>query len=129
MAEFNKKKDKYPFWHSPLMLIVLFAILILFAYNMVGLFGRERETNKNKVLELNKIEELRSRQASLASDIEKLKTDRGIEDTIRDKFQVTKPGEQMVVIVDDKTSEDAMPPLPEDHSFWGFIKSMFEKNK
>ena len=127
MAEFNKKKDKYPFWHSPLILAVLFAVLVIFAYNMVGLVRRERETNKNKVLELNKIEELRSRQASLSSDIDKLKTDRGVEDTIRDKFQVAKPGEQMVVIVDDKSADDSNPPLPEDHSFWGFIKNMFEK--
>ncbi len=122
-----KSKDKYRFWHSPLFLGVLFLMIILFAYNTIGLIKKERETNKNKVLVLNKIDELRKREASLNKDINKLNTDEGIEESVRDKFQVVKPGEKMVVIVDENNKTPALSDITVDHSFWGYIKRLFSK--
>ena len=72
MRQFNKK-SKYSFWHSPLVLILFFCILVLFSYNVIGLIQKERETNKNKISELNKIEELKKRQTNLSKEINKLK--------------------------------------------------------
>jgi cell division protein FtsB len=123
MAQFKNKK-KYSFWHSPLVLLVLFCILVIFAYNMVGLIKKEDETSKNKLSEMQKIDDLKRRQASLEHDIGKLNTDAGIEESVRDKFQVVKPGEKMVVIVDPNEKE-APPDEPIDHSFWGFLKRLF----
>ncbi len=124
MAEFKSKKTNN-FWHSPLVLLALFCVLILFIYNMVGLFEKERETSKKKELILDKIETLRNREKSLNSDIEKLKTEEGVEETIRDKFQVVKDGEKMVVIVDEEIKKEE-PLLPKNsHGFWGWIKKTF----
>jgi len=125
MSEF-KKKNQYPFWHSPLVLVILFCILGLFSYNIIRLVEKERETSRNKIIQLNKIEELRRREASLNSDIEKLKTEDGIEDTIRSKFQVVKPGEKVVAIVDE---EIVIPDKEEEesHSFWLWVKGVFSK--
>ena len=125
MAQF-KNKSKYSFWHSPITLLVLFCLLAIFAYNMIGLIEKERDTNKNKIFELNKIEELRKREQHLKDDISKLNTDDGIEESVRDKFQVVKPGEKMVVIVD-QNDKDIPPELPADHGFWSFIKRIFNK--
>jgi cell division protein FtsB len=124
MAQF-KKREEYHFWHSPLVLVALFCIVVLFAYNLVGLIGRERETAKNKASELAKIDDLRSRQTELSGDIAKLGTDEGKEESIRDKFDVVKPGEKMVVIVDSDPDTTAPVSQPVDNSFWGFIKRMF----
>ena len=126
MSQF-KNKDKYRFWHSPITLLVLFLIIILFAYNTIGLIEKERETNKNKISELKKIDDLRKRESDLSKDISKLNTDEGIEESVRDKFQVVKPGEKMVVIVDEKEKELVEEETLTDHSFWGFIKRMFGK--
>lgn len=123
MAQF-KKKNKYGFWHSPLALIVLFCIFVLFAYNMVGLIKKERETSRNKASELNKIEELRTRESTLSTDINKLNTTEGIEESVRDKFQVVKPGEKEVLIVSDQDQVQTQETVI-DHSFWGYIKRMF----
>ena len=124
MAEF-KKKNQYPFWHSPIMLGILFCFLILFSFNVIKLVEKERETSKNKIIELNKIEDLRTREASLSADLNKLNTESGVEDTIRNKFQVVKPGEKVVAIVD----EDAPKPEvteTESHGFWSWVKNMFK---
>lgn len=128
MADFKKKDNTYTFWHSPIALGILFCIVMIFMYNMIGLIKKERETSKNKASELNKIEELRKRESVLSADIERLNTPEGIEASVRDKFQVVKPGEKEVLIVDDnqkQVSEDEAT----DHTFWGYIKRMFSKKK
>lgn len=124
MNQFKGKKSN-KFWHSPLMLIVLFLVLVLFAYNMVGLLKKERETSKNKASELSKIEELRKREATLSSEIEKLNTEYGVEESIREKFQVVKPDEKMVVIVEEKEKVSILEKDSKDHSFWGYVKKVF----
>ena len=121
-----KKKETNKFWHSPLMLIVLFCLLVLFAYNMIGLIQKERETSRNKVGELNKIEDLRMRETSLSVDIERLNTPQGIEESIRDKFQVVKPGEKEVLILQEQEKVE-LDEKSKDHTFWGYIKKMFGK--
>ncbi len=126
MAEF-KEKNNNSFWHSPIVLLVLFCILILFIYNMVDLFEKERETSKKKELILSKIETLRARENTLSVDIEKLKTAEGVEEMIRDKFQVVKEGEKMVVIVDEDKKIEQQLSIVEDHSFWGWIKNIFKR--
>ncbi len=126
MAQF-KKKSKYSFWHSPLVLLFLFFILVLFSYNMIGLVQKERETNRNKVSELNKIDELKKRKDTLSKEIDKLNTEEGIEESVRDKFQVVKPGEKMVIIVDESVNQQSLPEENKDHSFWGYIKRLFSR--
>jgi len=126
MSEFNRKNNNN-FWHSPLILIVLFAILVLFTFSIVGLSEKERETAQKKDIELTKIENLRLREKNLNQDIKKLKTEDGIEETIRDKYQVVKPNEKMVTIIDEENKQ--IPELQEvtDHGFIGWIKGIFKK--
>ncbi|MFA6889040.1 MAG: septum formation initiator family protein, partial [Candidatus Woesearchaeota archaeon] len=125
MAEFNRKK-MHSFWYSPLALLVLFFILVVFAYSIIGLIEKEREVSEKKDLVLSQIDTLRNRENLITKDIEKLKTSEGIEETIRDKYQVVKEGEKMVVIVDQEKKEDNIVPVDivRDHSFFGWIKKM-----
>lgn len=126
MAEFNRK-NKQTFMYSPLVLFVLFAILILFIYNIINLSEKERETTQKKEIALSNIENLRNREKTLTSDIDKLKTEVGVEEAIRDKYQVVKEGEKMVVIVnnDDKL-EISQTDIKQVHGFWGWIKRTFK---
>ena len=57
--------------------------------------------------------------SSYLSDIKKLNTDEGIEETIREKFQVAKEGEKVVIIVDRENIESNI--YPEKKSESGFI--------
>lgn len=43
---------------------------------------------------------LKNKQAGLEKEIARLETDRGVEEELRRRFQVVRPGEQVLVIVD-----------------------------
>ncbi|MBP6931497.1 MAG: septum formation initiator family protein [Candidatus Pacebacteria bacterium] len=125
MEEFKKKKMN-TFWHSPLSLIVLFLIFIIFAYNMVGLFAKERETAKTKSLVLDKMNALQEREKSLTQSIDQLKTEKGSEILIRDKYQVVRPGEKMLVIVDKAELEVEENENKKEHGFLNWLKNLFK---
>lgn len=125
MAEF-KKKDKYSFWYSPIILIILFGLLFFLTYRIVSLIKKEKETAEKKELTLDKIDELKERERILNEDIAKMQTEDGIEDVIRGKYKVVKEGERMVVIVDEE--ENLLEKKNEvDHSFIGWLKGIFKK--
>lgn len=122
----NFKKNKYQFWHSPFALIILLGVFFLFLFNIIDLVKKERDTANTKVLIENKKEDLLEKKASLEESIERLKTEEGEEEIIRDKYQVAKQGEKMVVIVDEE------PILPEKEEvirekggLWEFFKNIF----
>jgi cell division protein FtsB len=121
-----KKKAEYKFWHSPLMLAILFVVVIVFAYNLVGLLEKERETSKRKELALDQIETLKKRQSTLENDIARLETDEGVEAAIREKYQVVKAGEKVVTIVDEEEKVNQSDEANRPHGFWNFIKRIFK---
>ena len=128
MAEF-KRQGQNNFWHSPLMLGVIFCVVALFMYNMIGLVTKERDTAKKKALILGQIDTLKKRESDLTKGIDKLKTEDGTEETIRDKYQVVKPGEKMLVIADNSNSQQPVQPssnIESDHSIMTWFKNLFK---
>lgn len=127
MAEYQKKSTN-SLWHSPLMLFVLFLFIILFIYNMIGIIGKVRDTNKKTAIVHAQIESLTKREAALSNDISRLKTDAGVEAALRDKYQLVKSGEKMVVIVDQEASvAQAVSEKTKGNSFLVFFRNLFGK--
>lgn len=122
------KKSNYKFWHSPIALIVLFCILILFGYKIIDLVKKERETAHKKDIILDKIDSLNLRAITLSKDISKLETEEGKEELIREKYQVVKEGEKMVIIVDeDNENDNLLEQKKTNHGFWNWVKRIFKK--
>ena len=95
---------------------------------MVDLVKKERETSLKKSQILEEIETLHKRENILNADISKLETDEGIEETIRDKYQLAKPNEKMVVIVDQNKDDKPIDDSPvSEHSFFGWLKKIFNR--
>lgn len=120
------KKNNYMFWHSPVALVFLFCILILFGYKLIDLFQKKNETNHKKELILDKIETLQKKESALSTDISKIKTEEGIEEIIREKFQVAKPKEKMVIIIDENIKDNTLPEKEiKSRGLGNFIKKLF----
>jgi cell division protein FtsB len=125
MKEWKRNKNK--FWHSPLILILLLIFVVFFSYNIIDLVKKKNETSAKKELILDEIESLNSRASRISNDIAKLETEEGKEEIIREKYQVAKEGEKMVVIVD---SEDTKNEIKREektgHGLWNWMKNLFK---
>jgi len=125
MRNFQGKKGLNYFLQSKPVLFLLAFVLIVFAWNIFGLIGKWEDTEKNKKNEQAKITDLKTRKEKLISDIEKLNTDAGKEEVIRDNFGMAREGEGVVVIVDDKKISEK----EEDTNtggFFDFFRNLFK---
>lgn len=125
------KQNNYRFWHSPIVLILLFLLFLLFGYNIIDLIKKEEETSYKKELVLSKIKDLKEKEAYLSQNISKLDTEEGMEEVIRDKYQVTKTGEKMIIIVDeDKNTPNDQESYSEGknkYGLWVWFTDLFKK--
>jgi cell division protein FtsB len=121
-----KKNENYHFWHSPLALVILFCVLVLFGYKIVDLIKKERETSREKELILNKIDNLNKKEIILNENISRLETDDGKEEIIREKYPVVKNGEKMVTIVEEENNGKVQEEKKVNHGFLNWIKGIFK---
>lgn len=125
MRNFQNKRSIKSLLKSTPVLIFLVILMLFFSYNMLGLFGKMLETNKNKKIAEAKITELKESKAKLDGDISKLNTNQGLEENIREKFGLVKEGENMIVIVDEKKEEE-VPLKASTGGFFSFFINLFK---
>ncbi len=125
MRNFQEKRGIKEIMKSKPALVLLGFIILIFTWSVLKLAGQMQETAQNKKLAEEKIAELTQAQIKLASDIDNLQTVDGKEEIIRDKFGLAKPGEGLIVVVDDQN--DAVDQNSQnDIGFWNRIKSWFK---
>lgn len=123
MKDYQKNTSFKKFIYSRPVIILLFLLVIIFAYGIVGFWSKMQITKENRILAENRNHELTEEKNKLMLEIEKLKTDDGIEESIRSKFGLAKSGEGMIIVVDDKnidTTEEK-----ESTGVWSFLKGLF----
>lgn len=125
MRNFQKKLTLKFILRSKPFLIFLSTILLIFAWNVFGFWNKMQETVKNRKLVEYKISALEQQKEKFSLDIEKLKTERGIEESIRDKFGLVKDGEDLIVVVDEKPSLEANASTGSG-GFFSFLKNLFK---
>ncbi|MFA6274399.1 MAG: septum formation initiator family protein [Candidatus Paceibacterota bacterium] len=125
MRNFQKKNKLKNILQSKPVLIFLVILVFVFAWSAIGLISKAKETAKNKKIAETKIEELLKQKEKLTSDIEKLNTEKGVEESIREKFGWAKEGENLIVVVDDKNE---VKNLEEENQkgFFNFLKNLFK---
>lgn len=123
-------KPSIPKRYSLPTLIGLFIVVILLARATWGVYGKEQESRNNLAAVHAEFETLQKRQSLLKEETDKLNTQEGIEEEIRQKFQVAKPGESLLVVVDK--------PLPEStedkdkgilSKIWSSMSGVFKKKQ
>ncbi|HEY4715413.1 MAG TPA: septum formation initiator family protein [Candidatus Paceibacterota bacterium] len=125
MAEFQKSKKLQGILFSKVTLLVLFVFSVILIIGLFDIVPKERNTNRNKELILDQLNSFKNQSSSLEAQIEKLRTDDGIEEKIREKFRVVKDGEGLVVIVDDQSAKTNTEPQ-KSNNFWRFLINLFK---
>lgn len=101
------------------MVLGLFIASAFFSVTVYHRFVAEREIAAKERETALELKALKQQAATLEAQVARLKSDRGIETEIRDRFEVSKKGEQVVVLVGDEGAsleKDATStaPIPED---------------
>lgn len=100
MSDFYEQRRIKHFLYSWPFIILLGVILVIFFRAAWGAYLDERETQIVKQQRVVYLDELKDREASIQTEIDRLNTSRGVEEEIRQKFEVAKEGEGVIVIVD-----------------------------
>ena len=112
--------------YSRSILVSFFVFSLILIVSLIRIIPKNIETSQNKKMVADRINKLQLEADGLNSKIDKLKTDYGVEEDLRSKFGVVKEGENMIVIVDDQ-KDKANDQIPENRSFWQFLKGFFGK--
>jgi len=116
MREFQDKRRWRRAVYSLPVRLGLTLIIIALAGSIFRLYKKERQVGSERAILLEEVERLRARQEELLAEVEKLTTERGVEEELREKFNVVKPGEKVISLVANETptSSPSLPPT----SWW-----------
>ncbi len=118
----QKRKLKSVAYHR--LTLGALAILVLFlAHSTWRVYTRKKLSEEAKNVSLHQLDELSSRAELIGAKIEALSTEYGVEEEIRSKFSVAKPGEHLVVVVD--TPDTAQARATSSPSFWQRLREFF----
>ena len=83
------------------LLIITLALVVLSAFwGVWNIYRKNKEAAALRVEAEAQLADLKDRQTRLAGDYEKLKTERGLEEALRQQYAVGAAGEQLIVIVE-----------------------------
>lgn len=105
--------------------LALFAALTLFlAWSVLGLWGKMSVTEKSRKIAEDKVVELEAKKQKLSGDIEKLETEKGIEENIRAQLGLAKEGESVIIIVGEKAPAGSE--QGKNGGFLNWLKNLFK---
>ena len=129
MREFQEKRKFNKLIHSGWLQIFLGIVLLALIFSTVKVYKKSRlSADKSKEIK-EELASLEKRNAELAAEAARLESESGREGEIRKRFDVAKPGEKIIVIVD-KNSEDVKINGAENKGgffsgIWRWIKNWF----
>ncbi|QQG38349.1 MAG: hypothetical protein HYS26_02250 [Candidatus Kaiserbacteria bacterium] len=81
-------------------LLALLGVVVFAISGVWGVFGKARDSQTLRAEAEVARNDLLSREAQLEADLEKLRTDRGVEEELRTQYSLAGEGERLIVIVD-----------------------------
>ena len=119
MKIFQEKRRFRSRLYSKTALFIILIVVILLAKGVFDVYGRYKESVLMRTETEAKLLELETQRANIAKESAKLLSEAGIDAKIRTKFNVAKPGENVVLIVDDATTTATTTP--------GFFATLWAK--
>ena len=114
------QKMFYAHWKTAILII-----LILFAGRAVfNVYGRYQDSRASLAFAEKELVAMENKKTTLEKATSELKTEQGIEKTIRQKYQVAKDNEQLIVIVENDQKKPMETPS-QSKGIWQSILKFF----
>ncbi len=121
MANFRSRYDPVRLFLKRVGTLALALFVILAAVGVWKVYMKERESQTLREYAEIEQQELEMQAERLRADTEKLKTDRGQEEALREQYDVGKHGEGLIIIVEPKAPE----PVQATSTFFQKVKKLF----
>ena len=122
LLDYKEKKIVKKIIYSRITIFVVALLLIFVLRGTWNVYKEAKITQENKKIAKLELNELKMRSYLIQSQIADLKTFEGKEKEIRNKFQVAKKGEKMIMIIGKK---DDYSGTKFNESFWNKLKQFF----
>ena len=104
-------------------LIVLLIILVFTVRGAWSVYERSEYARESRTHAERELAELEAREHVLSEELQRLQTPRGVEEEIRQKFDVGREGEQLIVLID--APEPAAPAQNLQPTLWERLAEIF----
>jgi hypothetical protein len=124
--DFHEKRKIKGWLFSKSAIAALVVASLALASSVYGLYRKEREMAQKHAERLVELERLEHHASALEAEVAYAESARGIEEEIRDRFDVVKKGERAVIVMDEVEPKEAAasttpaplsPPEPEQSFF------------
>ncbi len=109
--------------YSKVSLIVLFGVLFVVGRGAWRIQEKVAVARAERDLTARSFADLTSRTEELEASLVRLKSDHGIEEELRQKFTVARPGEEVVVVVDESAKKGKNGEAVQGDGLWSRIVS------
>lgn len=105
----------------------MLGITALFLGNATwNVYQKYGEAQGNEETVLNELMKLQERESDLSADVERLNTERGVEEELRKRFGVAKKGEEVMIIVEPVVSDEgSIDDGDQKEGFWSSLLHVF----
>lgn len=108
MFDFHEKRKFKRLLYSKATLMILGLIIVWLSFVVWSMYKKERDTGIKRMEQREILNEMRERETTLQNEIDRLNTEKGIEEEIRSKFEVGKEGEKVIIVVDNPKEKSAL---------------------
>ncbi len=127
MLEFQERRRLRKILYSPYAAGVLIVLALLLVRSVWNLYTDKYVTSIESFDKTeSELRTLQQRRAQLEEDIALISTERGREEVIRETYQVAKPGERSIQIIDDQNATSNTASVVIELSWWQRFVRMIE---
>lgn len=109
MAQISSKRFITRLKQSPIAYVALIILGFIFVYSAIGAFNKSRLADEKMNTAKSELENLEEQKLRLTAELENANTPYGQEKALREKFNVVKEGEQVIVIVNKEEGPTTTP--------------------
>jgi len=123
MIPFQERKKLRKIMYSKLTLAVLFVVLLAVGRGSWDIYQKAVVAETERAIAEKALTDIQNRTIELQTSLERLKSTQGIEAEVRQKYTVARPGEEVVVVVDDSSKKGENSGVVSEKSLWQRITS------
>lgn len=99
-VEFRNKQKARELLYSKITIAAILFFVVMLIPGVYSIYVKLGESGKDRKAAERELADLEEREQMLTQKVDQGKTERGLEEQIREKFNVAKEGESVIVLVD-----------------------------